>query len=74
MIADDSWQRCTDQLYHEWHGWYVLEVLNRDLFGFPIIGGGYRPLRRLEYDEALTFRCSGDESLRIVAPEKGVRG
>lgn len=72
MIGDTSRQRTAYQLYREWHGYYVVVTMNRDLFGQPITGGGYRPIRRLTYAEALTYRCKPDEARRLVAPERGI--
>lgn len=61
--AADNRRRLAEQLYHEWRGYYMLQVISRDLFGWPL---DYVDVRPLSFDEAVTFRCGTDEALRIV--------
>lgn len=62
-------QQLADHLYHEWHGYYVLQQATLDLFGAPVIGGGYYDISGpLSYDEALTVDIGTNQALRVVAP------
>ena len=45
-----------EQLYDEWHGYYVLQRLD---------GGTYVDVRPLSRDEALTIRPAPDEALEL---------
>lgn len=58
ILADDLYSR---------GGHYVLCEANADLLGRPIIGGGYRDIRVLTYDEALTIHLKPLQALRHAA-------
>lgn len=65
MTTDYADQRraCADDIYGK-GGCYILVEANTDLFGNPIIGGGYRDVRPLSYDEALTIHLAPLQGLR----------
>lgn len=65
MTTDYADQRraCADDIYNR-GGYYMLVEANTDLFGYPIIGGGYRDVRPLTYDEALTIHLAPWQGLR----------
>lgn len=58
MLADDLYSR---------GGYYVLCTANLDLFGVPIVGGGYRDIRPLTHDEAVTIHLAPLQALRHAA-------
>lgn len=62
----DQWSYCVNYLYSH-GGHYVLCEGNVDLFGFPVIGGGYRDIRLLTRDEALTIKLAPLQALRHAA-------
>lgn len=55
-------------LYKDRGGYFVLTEANRDLFGAPIVGGEYREIRPLDYDEAMTIRLTDWQGLLSVYP------
>lgn len=71
MISTYADQRraCADDLYGR-GGHYVLCEAVTDLFGLPVIGGGYRDIRPIDYDEALTIRLAPGQALRHAPGEE----
>lgn len=70
-LYDDQRRMLADDIYSR-GGHYVLCTANVDLFGFPIIGGGYRDIRPLSHDEAVTIHLEPLQGIRHVN-EKGER-
>jgi hypothetical protein len=62
--AADQRRECADDLYSR-GGHYVLCEAVTD----PIIGGGYRDIRPIDYDEALTIRLAPLQALRHATPQ-----
>lgn len=57
-----------DHLYLDHGGYFILTEASRDLFGAPIVGGGYLPIRSLDYDEAMTIMLTEGQGLLSVYP------
>jgi hypothetical protein len=68
LTTPDQIVACAEHLYHVWHGYYMLQEVNADLFGYVAPGCGFHDVRPLTYDEALTIRLTPRHGLRLVAP------
>lgn len=68
MTIYDNMRRINAEAVYNAGGHYVLTVANLDLFGRPVIAGGYRVVRELEREEALSYICKQWEGLDIIMP------
>lgn len=64
-----DWRRINAESVYDAGGYYLLVEACRDLFGIPIVGGGYRVMRKLERDEAVTYVAGEWQGLQIIMPE-----
>jgi hypothetical protein len=61
----DQARACAEHLYHVWHGYYMLVEMTVNVLNEP---NGWRDVRPLTFDEALTIRLTPRQAMRLVAP------
>jgi hypothetical protein len=64
----DQRRQLAEQLYDEWRGYYMLRECNLDLFGYAAPGCGYRDIRPLSRDEALTLKLTKWQAFGVIFP------
>jgi hypothetical protein len=71
MTATHATQRydCARHIYDK-DGYYILCTAVLDIFGAPVVGGGYRELGAITFADALAIRLGPRQALRHCYGEK----